>query len=343
MRSAALLCLSLVLAACSADDPFISSDAGLADGSAPDSRPPPPDGPVQPPATAHYINVGQGDAALLQTRGGLRLLVDCGPGGLAAQYLAGLLGKGATIHALIITHSDADHLGGCRQVLRDFNVRWVFTNGKLGQCGSATCKYLRDELKTHQLPGPCFTHTAAQDGTCEVQQDTTIHLGSGAARARLDFVVTYDTDPGLMGGGYIDSDGNDRNNASLMTRIHQGSVRFFYPGDCQTACQQEAVKTGGVVASEVALVPHHCRLTQLAPAFVKQAGSKVKVISTGAKWCVRQACLDAIKQPPAPPFYLTNECSGKSTLSHSQHVLVRTTDGKTVKVQAQAPKAPWGD
>lgn len=346
-------CLTLLLGACPepydtdagpAGDAGAAADADLRDGASPRPDAQRPDGLSLLPAVAHIIDVGQGDSSLFVTRSGLRVLVDCGSSSKAVNYLLDRLGPGAAIDALVITHPDADHVGACKRIIEQLKVGWIFTNGRLEQCGTQTCSTLVATLKGHKQPGACFNHMKGEGGQCKVQKDTSITISRAGVNTRLDFVVTYDTDPGLQGTEYHDWDGHDRNNASLMVRIHEGGLRFFFPGDCDRACQQQVQKSGTLasVTSEVSLVPHHCRLTGYEPPFAKATGTEVKVISTGSQLCVRKACLDLAKQT-SKQLFLTNECEGKNKLRYSQTVRVKTPDGKTLQVEAQKPVDPWGD
>lgn len=346
-RHSILLVLVITLGAC--PEQFSTDSGTRVDGRVRDGTWPAPDGPgpdstMLPPAVAHYIDVGQGDGALFQARSGLSVVVDCGVSSAAKQYLTDRLSPGATIDALVITHPDADHLGGCQRIIDEFKVGWIFTNGRLELCGTQTCKKLVASIKNHKLPGPCFADMIGDGGQCKVLRDTSIQLSRDGVKTQLDFVVSYDTDPGLQGAQYQDWDGNDRNNASLMTRIHEGGLRFFFPGDCEKACQQEVLKTSGKakIISQVSLAPHHCRLTGLEPEFAKLTGSQIKVISTGSQFCSRKACLTLVKQT-SKDYFLTNECQGKGALRYRQTVRVKTPDGVGLQVEAQKPVDPWGD
>jgi competence protein ComEC len=73
----------------------------------------------------HILDVGQGDAALVQT-GGRAILIDAGPAargiGLPPSVIA-LAKIGADrIDLLVITHDHPDHCGGAKEVIRHFRV-----------------------------------------------------------------------------------------------------------------------------------------------------------------------------------------------------------------------------
>ncbi len=87
----------------------------------------PPTG--QPRLRLTVFDVGQGEAVLIQPPSAAAVLVDSGgvpfgSGGfdIGARVLApALWGRGVrSLHALLVTHGDPDHLGGARAVLNDF-------------------------------------------------------------------------------------------------------------------------------------------------------------------------------------------------------------------------------
>ncbi len=71
-----------------------------------------------------FLDVGQGDAILIEGPGGQRILVDGGPGGDA---LSGALGRqlpfyDRRIDLVVVTHPQADHVGGLPAALESYDV-----------------------------------------------------------------------------------------------------------------------------------------------------------------------------------------------------------------------------
>ncbi len=83
---------------------------------------------LHPPATwsppaglrVTFLDVGQGDGVLLETREGA-LLVDCGPPEARVDRQLRRMGL-RTLAALVVTHAHRDHVGGGSAVLRNMNV-----------------------------------------------------------------------------------------------------------------------------------------------------------------------------------------------------------------------------
>jgi competence protein ComEC len=105
------------------------------------------------------IDVGQGDATLVVAPGGETLLVDGGPRGSAADLRAALDTHAAgRLDAVILTHHDADHLGGLVDLLAgpdgtagsadDLLPDLRFDPGGDEACTSATCDRYR-QLGAH--------------------------------------------------------------------------------------------------------------------------------------------------------------------------------------------------
>jgi competence protein ComEC len=86
--------------------------------------------PVSPPNrfTATFLDVGQGDAAMLQAPGGVAVLVDGGPP--ESDVLGDL--RAAGVHSLdlvVLTHAQEDHEGGLESVLSHLPVATLLDGG----------------------------------------------------------------------------------------------------------------------------------------------------------------------------------------------------------------------
>jgi competence protein ComEC len=86
---------------------------------------------VAPPGefTVTFLDVGQGDATLIQAPGGLAALVDGGP--RAAEVASALSARGVTrLGLVVLTHAQEDHQGGLAAVLERFPVDVVLDGGR---------------------------------------------------------------------------------------------------------------------------------------------------------------------------------------------------------------------
>lgn len=103
-----------------------------------------------PPAGAlvvSFIDVGQGDAILVQS-GGESYLVDGGDPEAGPEVIDFLRGRGVEeLDGLVATHPDADHIGGLPDVLDAFEVSTVYLSGdtKGTTTNNAFLRAVRDE------------------------------------------------------------------------------------------------------------------------------------------------------------------------------------------------------
>src|SRR5712691_4392257 len=94
-----------------------------------------------------FLDVGQGDAILVELPEGPRLLVDGGPAGarrldVGERVLAPFLWNRPALRldAVAVSHSDPDHSGGLRAVLTRFRVGELWENGRWGPGSEETLR-----------------------------------------------------------------------------------------------------------------------------------------------------------------------------------------------------------
>src|SRR5262249_43462128 len=88
--------------------------------------------PSRGPLRVYFVDVGHGDATLMECPDGRVLLVDAGKEETARSLLVPYLTKalpGRRIDYFILTHQHFDHSGGFFDVLDNFEVGEVWTNG----------------------------------------------------------------------------------------------------------------------------------------------------------------------------------------------------------------------
>ena len=80
----------------------------------------------------HFIDVGQGDAIAVNLPDGKVVLIDSGPSSNNVDYYNYIKEKvintkrNKKIDYLILTHSDADHIGGALKILKKFEIGTIF-------------------------------------------------------------------------------------------------------------------------------------------------------------------------------------------------------------------------
>lgn len=157
----------------------------------------------------HYIDVGHGDATLIQYKG-KSFLIDAGSDEIGDTVPAYLRKSGVkTLEFVVASHPDSDHIGGMRDLLREFPPGRYYDNGE--ENDKPSYEKLMVYLERNQIP-----RTVGRAGmTISFDDDISITI----------------TSPSTLG------DDMDENSICLL--ITFGSIRFFFPGDCET-CDADA-------------------------------------------------------------------------------------------------------
>ncbi|MBU0495889.1 MAG: MBL fold metallo-hydrolase [Chloroflexi bacterium] len=204
-----------------------------------------------------YLDVGQGDSIWLHATDGTDVLIDGGPVAAGPSVVAYLQDQGLDdIEVLVLTHGDADHVGGLIAVLRStIPVDQVLYNG-LDHTTATYASFLA-ELQTRGL-----TPVPAQ-------------AGQTYAWGPLDATVLNPQVPGT----------GDQNEDSVVLAVAYGAVRWLFTGDIGSATEQtillsDTLRAGA--AADVLKVAHHgSRYSSSAP-FLAAVGAELAVICVGA-------------------------------------------------------------
>ena len=86
--------------------------------------------------TVHFLDVGQGNMALVECANGANFVVDCNitedNKERLVKYLNDIVGKGSSLNAFICTHRDADHMRGINILHDHFPVKKIWDSGYPG-------------------------------------------------------------------------------------------------------------------------------------------------------------------------------------------------------------------
>ncbi len=206
-------------------------------------------------AVIHFIDVGQGDAALI-TCGDSAVLIDGGKqseGDTVVDYLSE---QGITeLDAIIATHPHEDHIGGLVDVLESFDV------------GAA---YLSDEATDTRI-FESFLDAIEDEGIEPVFPEIgdTISLDNGATLTVLapgaDSAETYGSDP---------------NTWSLVLRLDAGGCSALFTGDTTTAVEEDMLaRDAALLDCDILKVAHHGSRTGSSEAFLDAVSPDYAVIS----------------------------------------------------------------
>lgn len=208
-----------------------------------------------------FLDVGQGDAAVVEFPGPHVMVVD--GGGFASEdfdsgeaILAPFLWgrKIGRVHTLVLSHPQLDHYGGLAFLVERFAVQELWWNGER----AASERFARLEALLHR-------HNVTMRLVCRETPTLTI---SGVRVQALH--------PPCQ------SSRLDTNNASLVLRLSHGTVDVLFSGDIEAPGEQVLLSTSLPLTSEVVKVPHHGSRTSSTRAFIEAVSPQAAVISLGA-------------------------------------------------------------
>lgn len=214
-----------------------------------------------------FLDVGQGDAILIVTPSGNRILVDAGPKSNVIEPLrrgSGLMRD--DIDLVLITHFDSDHCEGLLAVLDQFHVGQIMITG-VEQGSSLQSALLK---KIHDKGVPVWIGWRATD----LQLDTDVVM---------DLLWPWTS----MAGMHV----ADANDTSIVFRLMvAGRSVLLATGDAGFAVEDGLVeKMGGEVGatkilhSDMLKIGHHGSRFSSGLKFLQAVGAKWDIISVGAK------------------------------------------------------------
>ena len=205
------------------------------------------------------LDVGQGDAILIQLPGRHNILIDGGP---SPQKLKTELSKklpfwDRNIDIIFVTQPQADHITGIIDILKNYNVRQVI-EANISYESTVYSEYLQT-IKTKQIQ-----HQTLCNGW-------EIDFGTGIT---LEIVHPPQT---LMSRTNNYTDNND-----LVMRLGWKDVSFLFTGDIGYEAERYLLDQRIAVRSTVLKVAHHGSNTSSSSEFLSAVNPSVAVISAGA-------------------------------------------------------------
>jgi competence protein ComEC len=216
-------------------------------------------GRATPALRIDFLDVGQGDSALVTMPDGTTLLVDAGGNPMDSARRIGetvvseyLWWRGLSeIDYVLPTHADADHIDGLNDVLKNFSVRAAL-------------------IARHPADDPEFATFAQTLAVTNTHSET---IEAGDAIHFGDVVVTVLWPPA----------GGDKstNNDSVVLRIEYGERSILLTGDIEEKAERALLASQQAMHADVIKVAHHGSKTSSTEDFVVATKPQFAIISVG--------------------------------------------------------------
>lgn len=206
------------------------------------------------PLTVHYIDAGQGDAALLEftdNEDTYTILYDAGDwqGNEVVPYLQ--KENIDYIDIIMISHPHADHMGQLEKVLSNFDVGEVWMTGNTANSGVF-------EKASEAI--------LASDADYEEPE-----AGDVFDVGALTVSILH---PKTLTGGL--------NEDSLSVHFQYGETSFLFTGDAYTEQEQQMISSGTNVDADFLQLGHHGSKTSSGQAFIDAVNPEYAIYSAGA-------------------------------------------------------------
>ncbi|MGH9914484.1 MAG: ComEC/Rec2 family competence protein, partial [Pyrinomonadaceae bacterium] len=282
-----------------------------------------------------FIDVGQGDSALVTMPDGTTLLIDGGgrpdfsrrlnedavhseissgeiyqsdrPSVGEAVVSEYLWWKGLDhVDYILATHADTDHIDGLTFVARDFKVKAAF----VGRTPERDVDFIRFASMLHQRAVPLFV----------LGRGDKFRLTTGQGEVSGEFLWPL---PSSANNNHMIKNANDE---SLILRLKFGDRSFLFTGDAGLPVEDWLIANNDNLHADVIKVSHHGSRTASGERFVTTVSPRTAIISVGLDSPYHHPHGEVIKRwRDAGAEVLTTGQRGTISISTNGHDLITET------------------
>lgn len=202
------------------------------------------------------LNVGQGDAILIQSPHGENILIDGGPDQKVLTELADVLPFfNKTFDYIILTHPDKDHIAGLISVLKRFSVKKVLFTG-------AYKKDYYSETFSKIISGKNIPVIIADEKSDIALEDEML------IDVLFPFVQKIGMEP-------------DTNDSSIVLKIIFGNISVVFMGDAEALTEEKLLANGVNIRADAIKIGHHGSKNGTTKSFLAAVNPTFSFISVG--------------------------------------------------------------
>lgn len=241
----------------------------------------------------HFIDVGQGDASLIQFNS-KSILIDAGPDENSSNLIKYLKScKVETLDYVIATHPHEDHIGAMDEVLDKFKV-----NNFIMPKTSDSSKYFEDmanSLMKHNI--------------------TPIEAKKG-----VNFLLNDKINCSIIAPN--SSSYEDLNDYSAVLKLTYNDLSFLFTGDAEAISENEMINNNYNLNSQVLKVGHHGSNSSTSKNFLNKVKPKIAIISCAAA--------NSYGHPSKEVLKSLSEFNAKILRTDREETIVLSSDGTNI-------------
>lgn len=241
----------------------------------------------------HFIDVGQGDAALILCDDE-SMLIDGGKpeaSSIIYTYLKKL--NIEKLNYIVCSHADDDHIGGLSAPLANMTVENI-----LAPETPADTRAYRSIIEKSHEQGIKIRHPKHGESM-------------DFASSKIDFY------------GPVTESENDRNNGSIVMKVIYGETSFLFTGDAEREEEKQILDAGYDISSTVLKVGHHGSANSATYPFLREVMPKYAVISVGK---------NSYGHPTEDVLSRLRDAGAEVYRTDMQGDIIAKSDGQTVSI-----------
>jgi len=208
-------------------------------------------------AEVNFLDVGQGDAILVNLPGSVQALIDGGPDSRVLNQLVRYMPKfDKKIEYVFASHPDADHIGGLPSVLQSYEVGEFVETGKTSD--SQVFKKMKNEVSQKKI------------AVKTIRQGDMVDL---SGKAKME--VLYPDENAVKSA--------TTNNVSEVMRFYYQGGTVMFTGDAEVETMDKILSSEpkDKIKSDILKVPHHGASSAYDQKFLEEVAPEFVVISVG--------------------------------------------------------------
>ncbi len=208
----------------------------------------------------NFLDVGQGDAAFIETPQGFQILIDGGPDSTVLGKLSQRMPFwDKTLDLVILTHPEKDHLTGLIDVLQRYKADYILWTG-VKKTDAEYAVWINVLQKQEKMGAKIIIVKAGQ----EIK----------AGNVLIDTLFPFEN---LQGKEFK----NTSNDTCIVSKLIFGSNSFLFTCDISSVAEKKIVNSGQNLLSDVLKVAHHGSKYSTSDLFLQNVKPKIAIIEVG--------------------------------------------------------------